>query len=207
MSICKICLLPLRENEFGLWSSPSVCLKCHRQWEWHHRWFKIHHCSVESFYEYGDYFQQQLYRFKGLGDIALAPYFLHYHRRYISWRYHGYRLVYAPSHDDHILKRGFHHLEMIFERIALKKIHLFHKRYPYRQAEQNLSTRDQVQQVITLSIKPEADKYLLVDDVMTTGETMRHLIHLLHQQQIHNIKILVLAIKSKTYLHYKANQT
>jgi competence protein ComFC len=185
-----------------------VCHKCHRQWEWRHQLFTWQHCPVEIFYEYGPFFQQQLYRFKALGDVALAPIFLHLHRNYLRWRYAGYTITYAPSAAAHINERGFHHLKMIYDQVPLPKAHVYKKTTSYRQADQPLMHRQNIRQVIQLlHLQRLPKKCLIVDDVMTTGETLQTLIALARQEGVKDIKVFVLARKTETYNHYKAKQT
>ena len=206
MTICKICLKPFNILEVRILLSPKVvCQKCHRQWEWHHQFFTSYHCPVEVLYEYGPFFKHQLYRFKALGDVALGPVFLHLHCQYLRWRYVGYTMIFAPSDVQHIHERGFHHLEMIYDQVHLPKAYIYKKKIPYRQAEQPLLNRQNIHQVIALVNQQKLPKKcLIVDDVMTTGETIKAMVDLARKQGVNDIKVFVLARKTETYTHYKA---
>jgi competence protein ComFC len=167
--------------------------------EWHHQLNVFDGISIESFFDYGPLFKSRIYQYKTLGDIVLGQTFLHQHRNYLRFKYHGFTFVPAPSHHDHMLQRGFHQLDEILLSLGLPLRHLFFKNKPFRQAEQDFQGRqaihDVIQRDMTLLVPK---KIVLFDDVMTTGETMRSMIKQIPINQKSSIKIIVLARKIET---------
>lgn len=203
MTTCRICFKHITPRHLidVLFKSLVICFQCYQQFEWHHQLLRWEGFDLESFYDYGLVFQQRLRHYKTLGDVELAPVFLAYLTRYIQIKYFGYSMIFAPSHHDDILHRGFHHLESLVESISLPKYHPFMKTIPHRQGQQNYHDREKIQQVIALKPQTKIPKQvLLFDDVMTTGQTMLTMVKLIKHIPNIKIKILVLAKKkSNTY--------
>ncbi len=195
MRMCKICFqsIPLKPL-IDYVTPPLLCTRCYHKLEWHHRIELIGGTPVESFFDYGEVFQERIHQFKTLHDIEIGPTFLHQHLIYLRLKYHRYTLVMAPSHEEDIQSRGFHHLESIYGQLKLPLIHPFFKNQPYRQASQSRSQRHQIEQVITL--KPGfifKDRLCIVDDVMTSGETMRVMKTKIPVHFLKTLRIMVLA--------------
>ena len=200
MITCNVCFSPIRQRHLFQWHHlPIMCSTCYHQLEWHHQMNKFDGVPIESFFDYGPIFKSRIHQYKSLGDIVLGKTFLHQHRDYLKLKYLGYTFVPAPSHEEHILQRGFHHLDEILFSLGLPVTHVFFKNKPYRQAEQDFQGRLGIRAIIQRTehiIVPR--KIVLFDDVMTTGETMRSMIRQLTINQKIIIKIIVLARKIET---------
>jgi predicted amidophosphoribosyltransferase len=176
-----------------------MCSSCYHQLEWHHQLSRFDGFPIESFFDYGPLFKSRIHQYKTLGDIVLGQTFLDQHRDYLKLKYRHFTFVPAPSHHDHMLQRGFHHLEEILLSLGLPFQRLFFKNKAYRQAEQDFQGRQRIHDVIERHLNMLVpQKIVLFDDVMTTGETMRTMINQLttHRQTV--IKIIVLARKIET---------
>lgn len=175
MPICKMCFQSIKVKPLFDWfTPPMLCPKCYHKLEWRHEVSKFEGTPTESFFDYGEVFQERIHQFKTLGDVEIGPTFLNQHLLYLRWKYHRYTLVFAPSHVDDVARRGFQHLESIFGPLKLPMIQPFFKNQPYRQATQERSQRSQIQMIMELKPNTEfKDRLCLVDDVMTSGETMR----------------------------------
>jgi competence protein ComFC len=197
---CKVCFSPIYVRHLFQWQrEPVLCSKCYHQLEWHHQINTFEGISIESFMVYGPIVKSRIHQYKALGDIELGQTFLHQHLDYLSVKYRGFTFLPAPSYQDHIVQRGFHHLDEILLPISLPRHHVFFKNKPYRQAEQDLLVRHEISDVIQRHVGISLPrKLLLFDDVMTTGETMRSMIKLLPVDQKFNLKIIVLARKIDT---------
>ena len=197
---CKVCFSPIYVRHLFQWQrEPVLCSKCYHQLEWHHQINTFEGISIESFMVYGPIVKSRIHQYKALGDIELGKTFLHQHLDYLSVKYRGFTFLPAPSYQDHIVQRGFHHLDEILLPISLPRVHVFFKNKPYRQAEQDLLVRHEISDVIQRHVGISLPrKLLLFDDVMTTGETMRSMIKLLPVDQKFNLKIIVLARKIDT---------
>ena len=200
MITCNVCFSPIRQRHLFQWHRlPIMCSTCYHQLEWHHQINKFDGITIESFLDYGPLFKSRIHQYKTLGDIVLGQTFLYHHHDYLKLKYHGFTFVPAPSHDEHILQRGFHHLENMLLPLGLPTLHVFFKNKPYRQAEQGFQGRQGIHEVIQRYahiLIPR--KIVLFDDVMTTGETMQCMVRLLPKNQKYILKIIVLARKIET---------
>ena len=116
--------------------------------------------------------------------------------------YKGYTIVPAPSSKEDDDKRGFNHVERIFSHLDMSVSHLFRKEGNFKQADHNFKERKNIKNYIKLNEeKIENKRYLLVDDIYTTGSTMKTMVSLLKSKGASNIKILVLCkTKPKDYI-------
>jgi competence protein ComFC len=199
MPFCKYCFRTFEPNHlWHLIHPPLLCRPCYQQLEWHHRIERWQGILIESLFEYGPNFQKMIYQFKSNLDIELGSVFLNQHSSYLKLKYWQYTLVLAPTHERDLKLRGFHPLVEIFKSMGLPMLTLFDKNRPYRQSEQHGSDRQGIQQVVRLKSDLNIPhRICLVDDVMTTGETLKTMIRLLKPISVQQLKILVLARKKQ----------
>ena len=110
-------------------------------------------------------------------------------------KYQGYTICYAPSFELSDKERGFNHVEVIFSSLKNKKIKLFYKNKDYKQSDQSFKNRDKINSVIELkkdNLKG-LKKVLIVDDVLTSGNTLYTCASLLHKEGIKDIKLLTIS--------------
>lgn len=136
-----------------------------------------------------------LYQIKGCGDIELCDIFLDKFRNELRLFYKGYLLVPAPSYylDDE--RRGFNHVEQIFSSLKMSFLKCITKRDKYKQSEQSKNKRGDIGKHLVLSHIEEIKnkKILIVDDVFTTGNTVRAIIRLIKPYRPKDIKVLVIS--------------
>lgn len=197
---CRLCFSPIHYRHLFQWHrTPMLCSSCYHQLEWHHQLSTFEGVSIESFFDYGPMFQSRIHQYKTLGDIVLGQTFLYQHIDYLRLKYRGFTFVPAPSHQDHIMHRGFHHLDEILLPLGLPTHHIFFKNKPYRQAEQGFQGRQAIHEVLQrLDHISLPRRLVLFDDVMTTGETIRSMMNQLPSSQKTDLKIIVLARKIET---------
>ncbi len=199
MLTCKYCFRSF--ETFHLWHvmhPPLLCRTCYQQLEWHHRVESWQGFQIESFFEYGPTFQKMIHQFKSNLDIELGSVFLNQHTTYLKCKYWQSTFVLAPTHAQDLWIRGFHPLIEIFKKVSLPMISLIEKSRPYKQSDQHGSERQQIHTVLRLKKEIMIPKQIcLVDDVMTTGETLKAMISLLKPISSKRLKILVLARKKQ----------
>ena len=146
-------------------------------------------------YKYDSTIKTYLYQFKGCFDYELYPVFLFRFKFMLHFMYRDYYIVPAPSYKEDDEKRGFNHVEMIYSVLNLKILKLFIKTEHHKQTE--CTKRERMEIYKYMKVKEDIDikgkKVLLVDDVFTTGSTMKCLIDLIKDKGPKIVKVLVLS--------------
>lgn len=152
-----------------------------------------------AIYRYEQTIKERLYQLKGCADIEIAPVFLEYFLPYLRLRYLGYEIVPAPSYCETDRQRGFNHVEEIFKGLKMKMLHCIKKTSPLKQADLNRKDRASIARRLVYDghVSLRGKKLLIVDDVMTTGSTLKAMIDLLRRHGAGKIQVLVMAYVSK----------
>lgn len=155
-----------------------MCTECCNLFKKRNKKFVINGVEGEVFYYYDEFFKEVLFRYKGLGDYLLKDVFIWSKLNYIKRKYKGFCIVPAPSSYEIENQRGFCHLEGIFECLNLKIIKCFGKRENWKQSDKNLSERQEIQKIIKIDkrLLEGVKKVLIVDDVLTSGSTIKAMI-------------------------------
>ena len=196
---CKICFKNIESADFYeiINGDSCICGLCTEKFIPRFIKFEIEGVDALAIYEYDDNIKSILYQFKGCYDIELAPVFFNRFKRELHLMYHGYTLIPAPSYYKDDEKREFRHIEEMFKCINLPIVYAIEKFYPFKQAEHKRKERGHISWYLRL-IKPEAivgKKILIVDDVSTTGSTLKALVKLVRGAKPKTIKILVMSRK------------
>lgn len=140
-------------------------------------------------------FQQCLYQFKGCYDIELSSIFLENYLDYIKIKFKNYILVPAPSHISHDEKRGFNHVITIFKNLNMPIVSCFFKEKDMKQSSLSFSERKNIKNIIKIhdGAYLKGKNILLVDDVFTSGSTIRTMINLVNEFHPKKLKVLVLS--------------
>lgn len=192
---CHKCFNYLETNSlrFLIGNAQFLCKSCLKERKPKFTKFKINGYDAYSIYSYDDVFRSTLFALKGCGDIELAKTFLNPYEREISLFFKGYILIPAPSYIDDDLARGFNHVEEIFKSLKLPIKKIFFKKQRIKQSDLNSHQRKEV--INNLEVKSDivlkGQNILIVDDVMTTGSTIKAMITLIEKYQPKKIKILV----------------
>lgn len=120
--------------------------------------------------------------------------------------YSGYIAIPIPSYKEDDETRGFNHVVEAFNYLGLKMMPIIVKTAHHKQAEKGAKKRKEINKFLTLSESPDLSmkRVLLVDDIYTTGSTIRSAINLVEKLNPKEIKILVLA-KTKDKNKNKSN--
>lgn len=208
MKACKICFKTIKIDDFCRLFSKNICIcaACQELLEPKFISFKVDHYKALAIYEYSDYIKNLIYLYKGCSDYEMREVFLNLYYKELKILYSGYIVIPIPSfkEDDEI--KGFNHVIEAFNYLGLKMMSIIVKTAHHKQAERGAKKRKEINKFLALSESPDLSnkKILLVDDIYTTGSTMRSAINLIEKLHPKEIKILVLA-KTKGKNKNKSN--
>ena len=175
----------------------GVCQSCFARLSPSLRSFSLGGWKSHYLYDYGEFFRSLLYLFKGCGDYALAPVFLLPLAPFLSLRFLGRVLVPAPSSTEGDSKRGYNHVIEIFRKLSLRMEPLFQKTSSVKQSDLSESERGKVRDRLAFlpgkEGVPKGGRFLLVDDVATTGSTLLAMRGMLLEKGARDVAALVLA--------------
>lgn len=146
-------------------------------------------------YPYNEKIRNLLYLFKGCGDVELGRVFFDPYRWWIRIFFAGYVIVPVPSSDASDRKRGFNHVEEMSKILNIPIVRCIRKSIDVKQSSlprgKRKDTRNRFEMKETVSLTGK--KVLLIDDVMTTGSTLRACILLLKKQKTRKIRFIVMS--------------
>lgn len=177
--------------------SDVLCGYCRSKMLLYQKWFRIGELSVYALYLYNETLESMLFQFKEGRDVALKEVFLYPYQKEIFDMFKGYTIVYMPSSEKKNKERNFFTLALLYENILLPKLSLLHKKNAYKQTMQKFDERINVKDVIILdkNAKLPNTPLLLVDDVCTSGATLKSAYDLLCKHP-YPIKAFVIGVHS-----------
>ena len=103
-------------------------------------------------------------------------------------------MVPAPSAEEADEERGFNHVVEMFQSLNLPMKKCVHKTRQIKQADLNAEERKNIKNFLTIDdVDLSGKKILIVDDVFTTGSTVRAMIKLISKKTPKSIKVLVMS--------------
>lgn len=170
---CLICFKPLLQVSHlrDLFEEQDVlCRDCRSTLVVDPIIIKMNDFDVYSIYPYEDSFQKILIQYKDLFDEALAPLFLNRYIKQLKPLIKSRQMVCIPSYPQHVKERGFHHVESMYKEVSRDSLQLLSKVSSRHQAKMSLNKRTE----LLFQIKSNSPtSILLVDDMCTTGESLR----------------------------------
>jgi len=177
-----------------IFKNDVLCGNCRKKLIKINRKFDVEGLSVHTIYQYNDVIEKWMYQIKESKDETLGKCFLYSLSRKIEKAYRGYILVMVPSSIEKTQERGFHAVSKMFESVKLEKRDCFRKDN-IKQSKLNRTERQHILDSIHLidsSIKTY-QKILLVDDVCTTGSSLKACYQLLKTDE-NKVDIFVIAM-------------
>ena len=103
-------------------------------------------------------------------------------------------MIPAPSSEKSDNYRGFNHVEEIFKNLHLKMLKCIHKTKQVKQADLSTKEREKIGEYLVIDdVDLSHKKVLLVDDVYTTGSTIKAMIKLVRNKGAKRIKVLLMS--------------
>ncbi|MEC1523422.1 ComF family protein [Neobacillus niacini] len=188
---CKLCSRPFQflDERFR---HGEICHDCKR-WEEDDDW-KGYLDSNHSIYLYNDFFKEVMAAFKFRGDYVLALIFAEKIKDYYT-KIQPDLVVPIPLSNERLYERGFNQAAALLiesgltPNISLTRIH------SEKQSKKSRSERIHIPQVFEVveQIELIGKHILLVDDIYTTGSTLRHAAKLLKESGAKRVQSLTLA--------------
>lgn len=194
--LCKVCLTKkVNPSINDIFVEVNMCEDCFMALKVTFKEEKIEGCSLLTIYEYNEGFKSLLYNFKALSDIALAPIFLERYLTFLRLRYHNYLVIPLPSTTESNEARGFNHVEEMIKGLKLKIIPLLFKKVNFKQSDLHFNERQEVAQKLGIKESSEISgkNILIVDDLKTTGASLKAAIKLVKTLNPKKISLLTLA--------------
>ena len=170
---CLYCDKPIDKISFRsiFLKDDDLCPECRGKLKPKRTIVKVEEMEVETFYEYDGMYKSLLLQYKECLDEALKKVFLYELSDYINMRYHGYLICFVPSSKEKLESRGFSHLKLMFEEVKLKQLKGLRMKEELCQEGMDLDQRKRMLNNFVYEGK-QADRVLLVDDVLTSGSTL-----------------------------------
>lgn len=156
--------------------------------------FKIGEIKAMNLYWYNDTIKSLLYQYKGCKDYELKDTFFDYYYSWLNYKFKGYVIIPAPSSKENDLERGFNQVIEMCNKIKLPMMCIVHKTNNEKQHNLNSKERTKIEDAMEIDdIDLKNKKILIVDDVYTTGSTVKTMIKLIKSKNPKKIKVLVMA--------------
>ncbi len=189
--MCKVCFKEIKNGCYhDFLNSGIICYNCLNALNPEFIEFKIDDVDALAIYEYSDFVKDKIYAYKGCGDFELNNIFVGPFINELRALYFNYEIVPVPSH-----KKG-NHVVYMFSCLGLKINDIFYKSNEHKQSDHSYLERKEVGNYIHLKDEKtslEGKNILLVDDICTTGSTLKACLKMLKELRPKRIKILVVA--------------
>lgn len=187
---CGICSRVLLAD----YRSENICYDCIR-WEKDAKWSGALTQNT-SLYEYNDYIKEVISKFKYRGDYALAHAFKSIIKRELASMNFDV-LTPIPLSQERQYERGFNQAEALIVEAGYKPSHLLSRIHTEKQSKKSRSDRIHLPQVFQLDCEVQmilkGKNILLVDDIYTTGSTLRHAAKVLLEHGARSVSSFTLA--------------
>ena len=194
--VCKICFKDIKDNSINsfLGRKYSLCPKCYEKLEPKFVNFKVDGIQGVAIYEYNEDLKGLIYQFKGCYDYELREIFLDRFKMVLKLKFYDYLAVPAPSYKDDDLVRQFNHVEEASKGLNIPILKVIEKTERVKQSDRHKNERSDIGSYLRINTDKslKGKKVLLVDDIYTTGSTIKACLKLLKTLQPKKIKVLVL---------------
>lgn len=194
--ICKLCFKDIKGvNLFNLVHPETcICRTCFKDIVGKFIPFRVSGYKAFAVYHYDEKIQSLIYQLKGCFDIEIADVFLSRYKDELKLMFHNYVMIPVPSYYKDDLKREFNHVVEIFKILKLPMLKILRKTKGVKQANSTSKQRKDISKYLTIKNSDlSGKKVLIVDDVYTTGSTMKAAIKLVEKLHPKTIKVLVIS--------------
>ncbi|MGN1385885.1 MAG: ComF family protein [Bacillus sp. (in: firmicutes)] len=166
--LCKKCCRMLSEK-----AANNICNDCMR-WENDPEWQGVLERNM-SLYRYNEHLKELMARYKYRGDYALASIFASDIRKAVA-EIKSDLYVPIPLSEVRLYERGFNQSEAFLAEADLPFTHVLSRKHSEKQSKK--SRKERLKQTDLFDIQNietiQGKQILLMDDIYTTGSTIRH---------------------------------
>ncbi|MGE7603955.1 ComF family protein [Peribacillus sp. NPDC097675] len=166
---CTVCSRELDEK----FRMGDRCLDCVR-WEKDEKWKGCLTKNV-SIFHYNDYLKDIIAKYKYRGDYALAEAFVPFLRE--KMKEMDFEIITViPLSEERLKERGFNQAQAFTDLLCLEALQLLTRVHTEKQSKKSRKERISLPQVfqVTQTDVIQNKSVLIVDDIYTTGSTLRH---------------------------------
>lgn len=158
-----------------------ICKSCRNRLMPYPKRLKLGKYDAFGIYPYEGFAREMMIQYKEYNDEALKSIFLYQQIKELRKKYHDYVIVPIPSSKENLAKRGFDQVSEIFSFLGLPIRHVLEKTQNVSQKELDYKERRNIYKILSIknTVEIENKKVLLVDDILTTGNTLKAAIRLL----------------------------
>ncbi|MBT2685459.1 ComF family protein [Bacillus sp. ISL-37] len=170
--VCEICGRPFAflKAEYRV---ENLCFDCKR-WEEDVHWSGSLNQN-RALYRYTDFAKDVMAKFKFRGDYVLAEVFAEGLCQALQSFQYDY-IVPIPLSEERLHERGFNQAEALITTAGFKPTNMLSRVHTEKQSKKSRSERINLQQVFKFDTDQNLNSktILLIDDIYTTGSTLRH---------------------------------
>ena len=190
--MCRTCSRPF-SGLVESFKKGDICLDCFR-WEESTDWRGVLEKNI-SLFKYNDFLKEVMARYKYRGDYELVKIFVPDFKKALRPITYDC-LVPIPLSTERLYERGFNQTEALIREAGEKFKSVLQRVHSEKQAKKSRRERMESPNVFTMKsdIKELAGKtILLIDDIYTTGTTLRQAAAVLRQAGVKNVLSLTIA--------------
>ncbi|MEO4054168.1 phosphoribosyltransferase family protein [Solibacillus sp. CAU 1738] len=130
--------------------------------------------SVQILYSYNEAMKDYLHQYKFMHDVVLAKVFRN--EIHLALSHRTETMVPIPMHPEKLRQRTFAHVDELLNAAQISYIHLLEKTTTDTQVGKSKEERQRVASLFQIDINKQVEPkdYLIVDDIYTTGTTIKH---------------------------------
>lgn len=166
----------------------TICSMCEEKFEH----YENENESLISLYKYNEQMKDYLHRYKFMHDILLAKVFRQQINEHLSKKKDI--IVPIPMHPKKIKERTFSHVDELLKEAEIKFEHYLIKTTTDSQAFKSRKERIEMPQLFKLKegVNLKNKKFILFDDIFTTGTTVNHAKRLLLEGGASEVNVFTL---------------
>ncbi len=166
---CGICSRELHEK----FRQGTLCLDCVR-WENDPEWAG-YLTKNSSLFHYNDFMKEVIAKYKYRGDYALAEVFAFYVKEHLEKLEYDLITV-IPLSEERLKERGFNQAQALLDVSEVECTPLLTRIHTEKQSKKSRQERISLAQVFQIidSSSIQGKSIVIVDDIYTTGSTLRH---------------------------------